>query len=309
MKSKFILKSLEATLVEQSTYQNGYSTYVPWSKSIGFKVNSVKLQEQSTQSNLAEDFLSNMGFVRDNVESDYSIRAFLEPAGTVMLSLAHQEDNNHLEKITLPPSVPLKMSLDSVIKARRSVRQYTGDKVPLMYLATILRTACGVTANNTVELYNNNSATLSFRASASAGGIYPTEIYIAALNVDKLPRAIYQYNPIEDCLVKLYCKDTVEKLLKNFCIPEDQIAIERAGFICLLSGSAAKCMNKYGNQGLGFTLHEIGSISQNIHLAVTAVGMGSVDCASFYVNEMQKTLNMDGIYKHLFHTIIVGISK
>jgi SagB-type dehydrogenase family enzyme len=309
MKSNDIEKNLQANLLEQSTYQNGYSAYVPWSKSIGFKVHSMRLQEQAVNSHLAKDFLANLGFTRNDMESEYSIRSFLEPTGTVMLSLTHKEDNNHLEKVSLPASVPLKMALDVVMKARRSIRHYTGDKVPLVYLATILRSACGITSSNEMDLNNGSSATLNFRSSASAGGIYPTDLYIVALNVEKLDRAIYQYNPTEDCLVKLFNKEAVENLLNAFSITEDQISIQRSGFICLLTGSAAKSMHKYGSQGLSFTLQEVGSISQNIHLAVTALGMGSVDCASFYLNEVHYALNMDGIYKHLFHTIIVGISQ
>jgi SagB-type dehydrogenase family enzyme len=299
---------IQANLLEQSTYQNGYSAYVPWSKSIGFKVNTLRQQEHAS-SQLAEDFLTNLGFTKNNVESEYSIRAFLEPSGTIMLSYANQEDNSHLEKISLPASAPLKLPLDKVLKARRSVRHYTGDKVPLSYLATILRAACGITASDEVDIGNGASASMNFRVSSSAGGIYPIDLYVVALNVENLDQAIYQYNPIEDCLVKLFDKDIVAKLLQSFAITEELISISRSGFIALLAGSAPKSMRKYGNQGLSFTLQEVGSISQNIHLAVTALGMGSVDCASYYLNEMHQTLKMDGVYKHLFHSVIVGISQ
>ncbi|GEM_PF-1959281 len=309
MKPNDTLKNLQANMLEQATYQNGYSPYVPWSNSIGFKIHSMRFQEQTINSRLAEDFLVNLGFTRNDIESEYSIRSFLESTGTVMLSFANQEDNNHLEKVQLPVSVPLKMALDTVIKARRSIRHYTGDKVPLAYLATIVRTACGVTTSNEVDLNNGSAATLHFRSAGSAGGIYPTDLYIAALNVEKLEQAIYQYNPIDDCLVKLYDKDTTKKLLETFSTTEDQISLNRAGFVCLIIGSAAKAMHKYGNQGLSFTLQEIGSISQNIHLAITALGLGSVDCASYYASEAHQVLKLDGVYKHLFHTIIAGISQ
>jgi len=302
-------KNLDANLLEQSIYQNTYTAYAPWSPSIGFKVHTMRFQEQATNSHLAQDFLANLGFTRNDMESEYSIRSFLEPTGTMMLSFSHQEDNKHLEKVPLPASVPLKMALDTVMKSRRSIRQYTGDKVLLVYLATILRSASGITASNEVDLNNGSSTTLNFRSSASAGGIYPVDLYILALNVEKLDRAIYQYNPADDCLVKLYRQEVVESLLKTFSTTEDQISIKRAGFICLLIGSASKSMHKYGHQGLSFSLQEIGSISQNIHLSVTALGMGSVDCASFYLNEAHHALNMDGIYQHLFHTIIIGINQ
>ena len=300
---------LRANLLEQSTYQNGYSNHIPWANSIGFKDRTNRFHDQFTSHSLGEDFLANLGFNRNDTESEASIRYFLEPVSTLMLSYTNVEDNNHLDRITLPPSVPLKMALDVIINSRRSIRHYTGDKIHLVYLATILRAACGITTKRAVDLHSGEQATLNFRAASSAGGIYPIDLYIAALNVEGLEQAIYQYNPTEDCLVKVYCKNSLDKLLTTFSVTEDQINMSRSGFICLFIGSAAKSMRKYGNQGLSFTLQEIGSISQNIHLSVTALGLGSVDCASYYVNEAQQVLGLDGIYKHLFHTIVAGVSQ
>jgi SagB-type dehydrogenase family enzyme len=176
-------------------------------------------------------------------------------------------------------------------------------------VASIIKAGVGVTSTQEISLGQTATTSLSFRAIPSAGGIYPTELYIVSLNVDKLEKGIYQYNPAEDCLVKLYDSETVEKLLTCFSVPEDLISIKRSGFLCLLIGNAPKSMYKYGNRGLGFTLHEVGSISQNIHLAVTSLGLGSVDCASYFSDEAHRLLNLDGIYRHLFHTIVVGVSQ
>lgn len=309
MKSKNKIDEAQANLLEQATYYNGYSTFISHSKSIGFKVNTVKLQNHYSSTSIAYDFLANLGFSSNDLESEHSVLSFLMPTGTVMLSFANQEDNHHLNKITLPKSLPLKMGLEDILKSRRSIRHYTGDKVPLSHLATILRMSCGITTTTDVDLQNGISTRLSARSSPSAGGLYPLDIYIAALNIDGLEKAIYQYNPNDDALIKLYDNTIVDKLLASFCTTEDQISLKRSSFICLLVGTAAKSMQKYGNRGLAFTLHETGSISQNIHLAVTALGLGSVDCASYYGNEAHQALKMDGIYKHLFHTIVVGVRQ
>lgn len=309
MNPKKTHSEIQASILEQATYQNGYSAFIPSSKSIGFKVHSIKFQDHAASIRLAEDFLTNLGFCNNDLESEYSVLSFLLPAGTVMLSLNNQEDNNHIKKIPLPKSAPLKMAFDDVIKSRRSIRHYTGDKVPLTYLATVLRISQGISSTSNVDLQNGATTNISFRTIASAGGIYPIDIYVAALNVDGLEKAIYQFNPLEESLIKLYDNTIVDQFLTTFATTEKQISLKQAGFICLLVGTASKSMHKYGNLGLAFTLHEAGSISQNIHLAITALGLGSVDCASYLSNEAHKTLKLDGVYKHLFHTIIVGTSQ
>lgn len=299
----------QSKILEQATYTNNYAAFVPWSNSISFKINSFKYQEQRQTMRIAEDFLANLGFTRDNVESECSMQPYFDDIGKTILSFSGLEDNQQFEKIYLPNAAPLSMSLNNVIKNRRSIRQFTGDCISLEYVASIIRAGLGVTSEDEVSVGQTSTATLSYRASPSAGGIYPNELYIASLNVDKLAVGIYQYNAAEDCLVKIYNEDTVNALLNTFSTKEDQISIRRAGFICLLIGSAPKSMYKYGSRGLGFTIHEIGAISQNIHLAVTSLGIGSVDCASYFNDEAHRILQLDGIYRHLFHTIVIGVSQ
>lgn len=299
----------QSIILEQATYTNSYTAFVPWANSIGFKINSFRYQEQRSSMRIAEDFLANLGFSRDDVESESSIQAYFGSIGTAMLSFANLEDNDQFKKVKLPIPAPLRMSLENIIKDRRSQRQYTGDSIPLQYAASIVKAAMGITTTNEVNIGVNVSTSISYRSVPSAGGIYPIELYIVSLNVNKLEKGIYQYNPSEDSLVKLYNHNKVDKLLECFSVPEDLISIKRSGFICLLIGTAPKAMYKYGNRGLGFTVHEVGGISQNIHLAVTSLGLGSVDCASYFNDEAHQILKLDGIYKHLFHTIVIGVSQ
>jgi hypothetical protein len=37
-----------------------------------------------------------------------------------------------------------------------------------------------------------------------------------------------------------------------------------------------------------------------------ALGFGSLDCASFYDDEVHEAMNLDGLYQALVHTVIVG---
>lgn len=309
MKSNFTIQDDQAFVIEQAVYSNGYTAYIPWSNSIGFKVNAFRHQEQTYSIQIAHDFLANISFVRNDVESECSMQTYFESTGTVMLSFSSLEDNKQFKKIELPDAAPLRMSFDSIIQRRRSIRQYTGDSVSLSYLASIIKASMGITTTQEVNLMSGGTTSMSYRATPSAGGVYPVELYVVALNIEKLEQGIYQYNAAENCLVNIHNKEIALKLLESFSVQEDQISIKRSGFIGLLIGTPDKAIHKYGNRGLGFTFHEVGAISQNIHLAATCLGLGSVDCASYYNDEAHRILRIDGIHKNLLHTVVVGVSQ
>mgnify|MGYP000411434079 CR=1 FL=1 len=299
----------QAKILEQATYVNSYSPFIPWANSIGFKTHSFRYQEQHLSLRLAEDFIVNLGFTRNDIETECSMQSYFDDVGQTLLSFSDMEDNQQFQKIPLTKKAPLKLSLDSLIQNRRSIKQYTGDSVSLAYVTSIVKAGVGITGESEVSIGKQTSTSLSLKAAPSAGGLYPVELYIVSLNIDELEKGIYQYNSHEDCLVKIHQQETVHKLLNCFSVPEEAISIRRAGFICLLIGSAPKAMYKYGNRGLGFTLHEVGSISQNIHLAVASLGLGSVDCASYFSDEAHHVLHLDGLYKNLFHTVVIGVSQ
>jgi len=45
---------------------------------------------------------------------------------------------------------------------------------------------------------------------------------------------------------------------------------------------------------------------QNVHLAVTALGLGDVETAGFYDQEVNEALGLDGLTATLVHTVVVG---
>jgi nitroreductase len=47
-------------------------------------------------------------------------------------------------------------------------------------------------------------------------------------------------------------------------------------------------------------------MAQNIHIATAALGLGSVDCASFYDDDVHALLRADGVHEALIHAVVVG---
>src|SRR5262249_18703307 len=148
--------------------------------------------------------------------------------GVTMLSLLDQEGRSNQKEVSLPSNAPLDLSLKEVIKKRRSVREYTGDSMNIDCLATLLRSACGVLSQTAVKLKNGHSTTLNLRAVPSAGGLYPIEVFAAALKVKDLERSIYRYQPLEDILIMERDSKGVDLFLSSFAVPDEIISISRA---------------------------------------------------------------------------------
>ena len=300
-------QTMHSTHLQEAIYANGYSMLIPHAKSTGFQLNATRMQAIHHKGTIAEDFLVSLGFEKNQLEAEHSIFSYLLPSGTALISQCAQEDNQHLQKVKLPPSIPLNMSLDRALTKRRSIRHYTGDALPLDYLATLLRLSSGITHQADITQDDNSTTTISKRSVASAGGLYPIDIYVATLNVKGLAKGIYQFNPREDKLIQLFNEKVAAETLSTFSITEEQISLSRACFIIFMVGSAHKSIYKYGTNGLAFTLQEVGSIAQTIHLSATALGICTIDCASYYRKALHRLLKLDGLYKHVFHAIVGGI--
>jgi SagB-type dehydrogenase family enzyme len=299
---------IDPRLVNAAAYTNLSKEVAPWVQATGFRTNALRYStgSQSNDGSIAEDFLINSRLVRHDRESEASITSYFTDSATAMLSMLGHEEDPGLQVVSLPEGVRLHLEFGEAIARRRSIRTYTGDKLGLAYLATILRSAAGITGVADVDLALGGQSLLRFRAAPSAGGMYPIDLYVAALKVAGLDRGIYRYKPNEDTLVQVKGASDVEHLIGCFAAPDELISIRQANTVFLLVGQPWRSMRKYGDRGMRFLFLEAGAIAENINLATVALGFGSLDCASFYDDEVHEAMNLDGLYQALLHTVIVG---
>lgn len=295
-------------LMTAALYANGYSAYVPWAESIGFQTFSSTYVKQENRYSAAENFLLNSRNMRFNQENEYSILSYLDDRGLMLVSQNNTEYHSSENLISLPEGIPLDIALGEAIVQRRSRRAYTGDSFHLSYLASIIRAGFAVTAQAAARLNSEGQVQFSFRTVPSAGGLYPIDLYLAALNIDGLAKGLYRYLPLRDSLVSCGEAGLLDRLMKSFLIPNEMINIKYANTVLILAARPWKTMRKYGDRGLRFVFHEAGAISQNIHLASAALGLGSVDCASICDDEFNETLNFDGMFKTTIHVLVIGTS-
>jgi SagB-type dehydrogenase family enzyme len=227
---------------------------------------------------------------------------FTEPAA-MMVSLLGLEGRQGAHAVALPESIELRMSLAEAVRRRRSVRAYSGDPVPLRYLATLLRAACGVTAGP-----DERTGGIALRSTPSGGALYPVAMYIAALKVDSLERATYVYDPRGDRLWQTGDADTVGGVLAAMASPDEAVVtVANAGALLMLVGRPWRSMRKYGDRGMRHVFLEAGAIAEQAHLAAAALGLGTVDCGGLYDDEVHEALEIDGVYEALIHAVVVGV--
>jgi SagB-type dehydrogenase family enzyme len=295
-------------LATAGIYTNAFKPIAPWVQSTGFRTHGLRHRALVTtdDSRVAEDFLVNSRLRRNDRESQASIQSYFFDANIVMLSMLGAGEDQGCPSVALPPSAPLRMELGEAISWRRSARVYSGDAMALEDLAAIVRSAAGSTGQAEVDLAGGERCTFRLRATPSAGGLYPIDVYAVAVNVTGLARAIYRYAPITDTLLRTGDEPALERLLQCFEVPDELISLGRANVVFLLVGRPWKTMRKYGARGMRFLFLEAGAITQHINLAAVAAGFGSVECGSVYDDEVHEVLQLDGVYEAVLHSVVVG---
>lgn len=296
----------DAALATPALYANSFRTVEPSIASTGLRTHALRSGTVRRYGDgAADDFLVASRLVRGDVEFELSVASYFSEEATAMLAAAGASSGRKAETIELPPSPPLRMALGETIRRRRSVRRYTGDSLPLTYLAAIVRGACGITGFSGTA--DDSHPRIAFRTTPSGGGLYPVELQVAALRVDGLSRGVYAYDPPADALLRLGGAETVDRLMNAVAAPDQAIRTSEACAICLLVARPRRATRKYGERGMRHVFLEAGAIAQHINLAAVALGIGSVDSSSLYDDEAHDALDMDGVSEALVHSVILGI--
>lgn len=287
---------------------NSTRASAPWLRSTGFQTASLRHRalEEPSQPRLAEQFLIASRLLRSSPEALHSVASYFTDASQTMLSVQGEEPALEARSRALPASTPLRMSVGDAISQRRSNRRFTGDPIEPEHLAALVRAAGGITGAGVVTLADGAQRQIPFRSTPSGGGLYPNDLLVVATRVAKVPQAVYRYQPNRDVLVRTAGRTRLQQLQSCFAVTKEAVGLDRTAAIFLLIGRPWKSMRKYGDRGMRFVLMEAGYVAQNLHLAATALGLGSVDCASVYDDEVHEVLGLDGVFECLVHVVLVG---
>lgn len=190
------------------------------------------------------------------------------------------------ETRTLPsPREVGPVSLEFVLAARRSVREFDGSALSDVEIGQLLWAAQGVTDD------------AGRRTAPSAGALYPLELFAIE------PTGVSLYRPETHDLVSLRSGD-VRPELAAAALDED--AVRHAPFVVAVFAVYERTASRYGTErGRRYATLEAGHAAQNVLLQAVSLGLGAVPIGAFDDGAVRRVLDAPAAHAPLY-LIAVG---
>lgn len=202
-------------------------------------------------------------------------------------------------RFALPPvSQALQHDIWQAFRQRHSVRQFSGQALSLIQLATLLAVTYGVTRYEDAQ-----TQSYPRRAVPSGGGLYPLELYVLAFQVDGLEPGVYHYEIYSHSL-ELLAPGPVQSPLQQLLLYEE--VLDGAAAALVVSGLFQRSRFKYGELSYRLILLETGHVGQNLCLSSTALGLGACPVAGFVEDSMNDLLGLDGVDETALYLLMIG---
>jgi len=172
------------------------------------------------------------------------------------------------------------MTLEEVLAARRSVREFRREPLTDRELSQLLWAAQGITSSG------------GLRAAPSAGALYPLEVWLATAS------GLYHYEPRDHRLTRHREGDLRPDLCRAALVQE---AILQAPVVFVIGAVYERMAHKYGDQRTPRYIHmEAGHAAQNLLLEAVALGLGGVLIGAFNDKEVERVLSLSPAQKPLY---------
>jgi SagB-type dehydrogenase family enzyme len=200
-------------------------------------------------------------------------------------------------RVMLPPPPP--GGLSRLIGTRKSARHYERQTLPLASLSALLSSAYGVVEISPLE----TGGAFLRRSVPSGGGLYPLEVYLFLKRVSELKDGLYHYDAVSHALELISAGDKWDILSAGFyTFP----FIENANLVFCLAADFGRMQKKYGPRGYRYILLEAGHVAQNVCLAATELGLGSLCMGGFKDSVVNSSLGLRPRDEGLVYAVAVG---
>ncbi len=179
-----------------------------------------------------------------------------------------------------PPRLDGEVSLEKAIKNRRTVRSFTLQPLSMTALSQLLWAAQGITSKRR-----------PYRAVASAGALYPMDLYavIGKDAIGELEAGVYHYEPPKHT-VSLVANGDLRADLARASLSQTWIAKPPVNLV--ITAEYERISGKYGERGVRYALFEAGHMAQNIFLQAEALGLGAGIVGAFRDSEVLGVLKI-----------------
>ena len=180
--------------------------------------------------------------------------------------------------IRLPdPDVTGNLPVESALKRRRSVRDFSEQPLALAEAAQLLWAAQGAADPG------------GKRTAPSAGALYPLEIYLLAGEVAGLERGIYRYQSSNHTLRRMASGDPRMALAAAAL---GQSWVSQGAAVIVVAGVYPRTTGKYGQRGVRYVHLEAGHAAQNIALQALSLKLGTVLVGAFDDDKVKNIVGM-----------------
>jgi SagB-type dehydrogenase family enzyme len=177
------------------------------------------------------------------------------------------------------PALKGGMSFEEAIAARRSVRDFAGDRLTEKELSQLLWSAQGITRS------------WGGRTAPSAGALYPIELYIV------LQEGLFRYVSRGHKLVRISDQNLFNPLAGAAL---GQECLRNAPAVIVITAVYERTERKYGRRGERYVKMEVGHAAENILIQAVSLGLGAVPIGAFYDDQVSRALNLPENHEPLY---------
>ena len=201
-------------------------------------------------------------------------------------------------KIALPKVKTLSgLTLDEVVKRRKSIRLFSGEPVMLDQLSYILWATSGI---------QRVAAGYEFRNVPSAGALYPIETYLITNNVHYLNRGIYHY-AIQKHQLEVLREGDFSSAIASAALGDTMC--RDAAVVFVWTAIFMRTKWKYGQRAYRYIYLDAGHMGQNLALTATSLALGSCPVGAFYDDEVNRILDIDGKQESVIYMSVIGVPQ
>lgn len=231
------------------------------------------------------------------------IADFLTNPQTIRRHLAGVKNYDSFPILPLPAAQPLsKIDFIETLNRRRSKPEFSAT-FSQQQLADLLGNALGSNLEMVPE--HAPEQRMHRRPYPSGGGLYPVEFYVLPMRVEGIAPCVTHYNPIKRELRIIRPQFSLEEL--NNQVLSMPFSAERCPAVLIfLTGVLQRSTNKYGNKGYKLVMIETGTAGQTLQLVTTAMGFNGLLWNSFFDDEAERLLQIDGVTESVITSFLAG---
>ena len=168
------------------------------------------------------------------------------------------------------------------IAERRSIRDFSHQSIALEEFSRLIWATQGITA----RVHGSE-----FRATPSAGALYPIETYPVVNRVEGIPAGIYHYSVKESYLL-LIREGSFGDALSQAALGQEMLA--EAACVFIWTAMVERSKWKYRERAYRYIYMDAGHLGQNLYLTATGLGLGCCTVGAFFDDEIDRLIGIDG---------------